>query len=70
MKRGHSNVTNLDEILPYPTNPKRMMIQLEGGADVGTVKDLPPLALSKEEWLTIGRKAGWLEGHLPERVVA
>jgi hypothetical protein len=37
------------------------MIPLIGGADVYTVKELPPLALSKEEWEIIGRKMGWLK---------
>ena len=51
----------LEEIKPYPTNPLRVIIPIEGGASVYTVKDLPPLALSKEEWLTIGRKTGWIK---------
>lgn len=60
MVRGHSNVHHLDEMKPYPTNPDRWSIPVQGGASVYTVKDLPDLALSKEEWLEIGRRAGWI----------
>ncbi len=31
-----------------------------GGADVTTVRELPPLAIDKEEWTTIGEKMGWI----------
>ena len=59
--KGHSNVTRLDEMQSYPTNPERWTIPIEGGASVYTVKNLPDLALSKEEWLEIGKRAGWLQ---------
>jgi len=61
MKRGHSNVVYLSEMKPYPTNPDRWLIQVEGGASVDRVKELPPLALSREEWENIGRRAGWMK---------
>jgi len=61
MKKGHSNVYRLDEVKPYPTNPDRATIPIQGGASVTTVKELPPLALSREEWETIGRKMGWIK---------
>jgi predicted methyltransferase len=60
MTRGHSNVYNLSEIKPYPTNPDKISIPIQGGASVYTVKNLPDLALDKEEWLEIGKKAGWI----------
>ena len=63
MARGHSNVTRLYDAKPLPTNPERFMIPIIGGAQVYSVKELPPLALSKEEWLEIGKRAGWI----PER---
>lgn len=59
MKRGHSNAY-VDRTAPYPTNPEKARIPIEGGADVYTVKELPPLALARDEWETIGRKMGWL----------
>ena len=61
MVRGHSNVYNLEDMHPYPTNPDRWSIPIQGGASVTTVKDLPNLALSKDEWLEIGKKAGWID---------
>ena len=60
MVRGHSNVCNLENMYPYPTNPDRWSIPIQGGASVTTVKNLPDLALSKDEWLEIGKKAGWI----------
>lgn len=60
MARGHSNLTRLDGIKPYPTNPVRMMIPIAGGSTLDNIKELPPLALSKAEWLEIGKRAGWL----------
>jgi hypothetical protein len=59
-KRGHSNVHKLDEVKPYPTNPERALVPILGGANVTTVKELPPLAISEDEWKTIGRMMGWL----------
>lgn len=60
MTRGHSNVYDLENMHPYNTNPDRQSIPIQGGASVYTVKNLPDLALSKEEWLEIGKRAGWL----------
>lgn len=60
MSKGHSNVYNLENIKPYLTNPEKMCIPICGGASVTTVKNLPDLALSKEEWRKIGQKAGWI----------
>jgi hypothetical protein len=60
MTRGHSNVTNLSEMEQYPTNPDRWSIQIQGGSTISSVKNLPNLALSKEEWLEIGKRAGWI----------
>ena len=57
--RGHSNA-HVEQTEPYPTMPHKASIPIEGGATVYTVKDLPPLALDREEWETIGRKMGWL----------
>jgi hypothetical protein len=60
MKKGHSNVTRLKEMKQYPTNPDRWCIHIEGGSSVYSVQDLPDLALSKDEWLEIGQRTGWL----------
>jgi len=58
MKRGHSNVypqtTKLDEV------SGRAMIEMRGGATVYSCKDLPPLALSREEWVAIGEAMNWI----------
>jgi len=61
MKRGHSNIYNTQEIKPYPSNPDRISIPIQGGATVMSVKELPPLSLSKHEWEEIGKQAGWIE---------
>lgn len=61
MKKGHSNVTRLEEMKPYLTNPDRWCIHIEGGSSVYSVRDLPDLALSKDEWLEIGQRARWLK---------
>ena len=61
MKRGHSNVYNISKLKPLSTHPDRVMIPIQGGASVSSVKELPPLALSKAEWLDIGKRAGWVE---------
>lgn len=58
MKRGHSNV-NAAKTEPWPDNPEKARIPLEGGASVYTVRELPPLALGKSEWEEIGRRMGW-----------
>lgn len=57
--RGHSNVYASQTVL-YPANPTSAMVPLVGGASVHTVRNLPPLALDREEWETIGRRMGWL----------
>jgi hypothetical protein len=59
MARGHSNV-HAEQTKPYPTNPEKALIPIEGGAEVHSVKRLPPLALTKKEWETIGCKMGWI----------
>ena len=69
MARGHSNVHNLFEMEPYPSNPDRWSIPISGGATVFSVKDLPNLALSKEEWLEIGKRAGWTETTKPNKTL-
>lgn len=65
MKQGHSNVrTKYTE--PWPDNPLLAKIPLEGGASVYSVKELPPLALSQEEWKRIGERMGWTHEAKPE----
>ena len=59
MKRGHSNV-HVQGIVRYPASPSVALIPIEGGADVYTVKELPPLALHENEWHAIGKFMGWL----------
>jgi len=54
-------VYNISKLKPLSTNPDRVMIPIQGGASVSSVKELPPLALSKAEWLDIGKRAGWVE---------
>lgn len=61
--RGHSNAyTNKTE--PHPTAPDKAFIPIVGGASPYTVKDLPPLALSREEWQEIGERMGWAKYRL------
>lgn len=60
LPKGHSNVA-AEETRPWPDLPMKARIPLVGGAHVFTVKSLPPLALSEEEWRTIGRAMGWLK---------
>lgn len=59
--RGHSNVDDWDGV--YIDDPElgKVKIPISGGASVYTVKDLPPLYLSREEWEKIGKKAGWVK---------
>ena len=59
--RGHSNVYRLDEVKPYPSNPDRVSIPIQGGANMDTVKRLPDLSLDKKEWQMIGVMAGWMK---------
>ena len=61
MKRGHSNIYNTGAIKPYPTNPDRISIPIQGGASVTSVRELPTLSLSKREWEEIGKTAGWID---------
>lgn len=61
--RGHSNV-KAEETQPYPTMPEKASIPISGGATVYTVKELPPLALSREEWQEIGERMGWAKYRL------
>lgn len=65
MRHGHSNVhAKQTEIWPnelkVPNAKEIARIPLEGGAGVYTVRELPPLALTREEWETIGRRMSWL----------
>lgn len=57
--RGHSNA-HVDQTEPHPTAPDKASIPIEGGATVYTVKDLPPLALSRDEWQEIGERMRWI----------
>lgn len=52
--RGHSNVAGDAR----PDN-EWARIPITGGADVSTVRPLPPLYLSEQEWQVIGRIMGW-----------
>jgi hypothetical protein len=60
MKRGHSNLRAI-AAAPWPGNLNKARIPMEGGAHVSTVSELPPLALSRDEWEEIGRRMGWLK---------
>lgn len=61
--RGHSNA-RVHEMQPHPTAPDKASIPIEGGASVYTVKDLPPLTLSRDEWQEIGERMGWAKYRL------
>lgn len=61
--RGHSNA-HTDQTAPYPTNPDRASIPIVGGATVFSVRALPPLSLSREEWEEIGERMGWVKYRL------
>lgn len=59
--RGHSNL-KASSTRPWPEGEgavEKAHIPLEGGADVTTVRELPPLALGVEEWREIGRRMCW-----------
>lgn len=58
MKRGHSNLY-ANETKPNEDLPEVAMISMCGGAQVYTVKELPPLALRIEEWREIGKRMNW-----------
>lgn len=60
--RGHSNV-HVDQTERYG-DTDRAMIPIESGATVYTVKPLPPLSLSREEWQEIGERMGWAKYRL------
>lgn len=62
MKRGHSNVSS-EKTKPWVgkgIEPGIAKIPLGSGDTVQTWKELPPLALRKQEWEEIGRRMGWL----------
>lgn len=67
--QGHSNVY-ADQTQPYPTNPANASIPIIGGATVHTVRPLPPLVLSREEWQEIGERMGWAKYRLTADVAA
>ena len=56
--RGHSN-PHVEDLTVHPVVPDKVMIPIEGGASVYTVKPLPPLALSRDEWKRIGDRMNW-----------
>src|ERR1043165_6069342 len=56
--RGHSNA-RVDELTAHPTATHKALIAIEGGANVYSVKELPPLALSRDEWKAIGDRMNW-----------
>jgi len=58
--RGHSNIYQ-GSTRRYKTCPDRARVSIMGGGRVDTVKRLPDLSLSKEDWLQIGRAMGWTE---------
>lgn len=61
--RGHSNAY-VNQTEPHPHVPDKAMIPIAGGSRVDTVRDLPPLALSREEWQEIGERMGWAKYRL------
>lgn len=63
MKRGHSNIYP-EQITTWPNLPDVAKIPIAGGANVDTVKELPPLALRREEWQEIGERMGWAKYRL------
>ena len=62
-KRGHSNLY-ANEAQPHPGNASIAIIRISGGASPYTIKDLPPLSLSRDEWQTIGERMGWTKYRL------
>jgi len=58
--RGHSNIYQ-GSARPYGPDCNRARVSMMGGGKVDTVKRLPDLSLSKEDWLQIGRAMGWTE---------
>jgi hypothetical protein len=61
MKRGHSNI-HAEGTKPYSDDLQDVAkIPLWGGTHVYIVKELPPLALRREEWKTVGEIMGWMK---------
>lgn len=62
---GHSNVRSW-ETEPDPDSDARdtpfARIPLLAEGRTGHSQKVPPLALSQQEWETIGKKMGWLSG--------
>ena len=58
MKRGHSNVTFGDKDY-YRHKSGCLMIRLVGGASFDKCKELPPLAIHRDDWEKIGKIMGW-----------
>lgn len=59
MSKGHSNAL-LEQITQHPNKElDAAMIPIHGGRDVYSTRDLPPLALRKEEWRMIGDRMDW-----------
>jgi hypothetical protein len=61
--RGHSNAY-VDETARWPGNgdgdSTAACIPMIGGGRVDSCKPLPPLALSEDDWRTIGSRMGWV----------
>lgn len=63
MKRGHSNV-EAEKTKPWSEVDKDVnegiaRVPLSGGATYTNWRELPPLALRREEWEEIGRLMNW-----------
>lgn len=56
--RGHSNV-KLEGIRQHEVVSDAIMIPIEGGATLQTVRPLPTLALRRNEWKAIGDRMNW-----------
>lgn len=59
MKRGHSNV-DATHAEKWDTPPDCCKLRLTGGATASTCRELPPLALHRDDWEQIGKFMGWL----------
>lgn len=60
MKRGHSNI-DPTKARPWKDTPEKACIPLTGGASFQSSRELPPLALGKDEWEEVGLRMGWLK---------
>ncbi len=60
MKRGHSNVI-VERISKWDTPDDCAKLPMCGGSTVYSCKDLPPLALHKDDWEKIGEYMGWIK---------